>query len=131
MDPIVSLKAIAAVGGLVNVHAKDTYLDRPEIERTGVIAVPDGGPPPWRFTTVGYGHDTQFWRSFVNELRGHGFDGVLSVEHEDELAPIEEALRRAAEVLRGCIWSDPLEDFGWLAGTDPPNPSPDAGGEHT
>jgi sugar phosphate isomerase/epimerase len=128
MDPIVSMRAIAAAGGLFAVHAKDTYLDRAQIERTGVIAVPHEGPASWRFTTLGYGHDLQFWRSFVNELRLAGYDGVLSVEHEDELAPIDEALSRAVEVLRSCIWSAPAEDFGWLEGNDPPHPSPNRGG---
>jgi sugar phosphate isomerase/epimerase len=131
MDPIVSMRAIAAAGGLFAVHAKDTYLDRTQIERTGVIAVPHGGPASWRFTTLGYGHDLQFWRSFVNELRVAGFDGVLSVEHEDELAPNEEALRRSSEILHSCIWSAPAEDFGWLEGNDPPHPSPNQGGRTT
>jgi sugar phosphate isomerase/epimerase len=128
MDPIVSLKAIAAAGALFNVHIKDTYLDRTEIERTGVIAVPHDGPRPWRFATVGSGHDLQFWKAFVGHLRVAGFDGVLSVEHEDELAPTEEALRRSVEVLRSCVWAGPAEDFGWLEDTDPPHPSPNREG---
>ena len=54
----------------------------------------------WRFTTLGYGHDLGFWRAFVGELRSVGYDGVLSVEHEDPLAPIDEALERSVEILK-------------------------------
>jgi sugar phosphate isomerase/epimerase len=126
MDPLVAVRAIAQAGALFNVHAKDTYLDRPAIERNGVIATEPGAPhASWRFATVGYGHDLRFWRAFVNELRSLGWDGVVSVEHEDELAPIDEALVRSVHTLRACIWDGPADGYGWLEGTDPPHPSPD------
>lgn len=126
IDPLVSLRAIAAAGALFNVHVKDTALDWAEVERTGVLAVPaEGARPPWRFTTTGHGHGARFWRSFFDELRALGYEGVLSVEHEDELAPVEEALARTAELLRACSWRDSASAAAWLDGHDPPYPNPD------
>ena len=81
----------------------------------------------WRFTTLGYGHDLGFWREFVGELRSVGFDGVLSVEHEDPLAPIDEALERSVEILRSSIWREPSAETAWLVDDDPPYTATTAG----
>jgi sugar phosphate isomerase/epimerase len=126
IDPIVSVRAIAAAGALFNVHVKDTVLDRAEIARTGVLAIPaEGARAPWRFGTVGHGHGARFWCAFFDELGALGYDGVLSVEHEDELAPVEEALARTFEFLRACVWRDSASAAAWLEGHDPPYPNPD------
>jgi sugar phosphate isomerase/epimerase len=126
IDPITSLRAIASARALVNVHVKDTALDRSEIARTGVIAVPHGDqPPPWRFATVGHGHDAGFWQQFFDELRALGYRGVLSVEHEDALAPVEEALARSVEFIRSCTWREDASQAAWLEAHDPPYPNPD------
>jgi sugar phosphate isomerase/epimerase len=126
IDPIVALRAIAAAGALFNVHVKDTVLDRAEIARTGAIAVPaEGARAPWRFGTVGHGHGAEFWCGFFDELRALGFEGVLSVEHEDELAPVEEALAHTLTFLRACAWRDSASAAAWLEGHDPPYPNPD------
>lgn len=127
MDPLAALRTVAAAGALFNVHAKDTFLDAPEIARTGVLAA--GLPPsvrqPWHFTTLGHGHDLGFWRQFVNELRAWEWDGALCVEHEDEQAPIDEALARSVAVLRAAVWRDSDRGLSWLEAHDPPFPHPD------
>jgi sugar phosphate isomerase/epimerase len=126
INPITSLRAIATAGGLLNIHVKDTALDHDQISRTGVIAVPETGQQaPWRFTTVGHGHDPVFWKSFFDELTTLGYEGVLSVEHEDELAPVEEALVRSLEFIRSCTWRENASGATWLEAHDPPYPNPD------
>ena len=125
MDPLVSLRAIAAAGALFNVHIKDLTYDRAALARDGVLAVPAGGPGcPWRFTTVGRGHGPEFWCAFLDLLEELGYGGVLSVEHEDELAPTEEALARSIEFLRTCVWREQASATPWLQDHDPPYPSP-------
>ena len=127
MDPLVSLRAVAAAGALFNVHIKDLAFDRPTLDRDGVLAIPaPGSPAPWRFTTVGRGHGAEFWCAFLDLLTELGYEGVLSVEHEDELAPVEEALARSLEFLRGCAWRGRAADAAWLEGHDPPYPKPTA-----
>jgi sugar phosphate isomerase/epimerase len=107
---------------LFHVHAKDTFIDPLVVARAGVLenASHTAVERAWRFTTLGYGHDLGFWREFVGELRSVGFDGVLSVEHEDPLAPIDEALERSVEILRSCIWREPSAETAWLVDDDPP-----------
>ena len=72
----------------------------------------------WRFATIGHGHDLVFWRGLVSQLRAVGYDGVLSVEHEDALAPIDAALKRSVSILESCIWREPSAQLSWLS--DPP-----------
>ncbi|HSR72984.1 MAG TPA: hypothetical protein VLL72_11440, partial [Kiloniellales bacterium] len=54
----------------------------------------------WNYVTLGYGHGEDFWRAFCLALRRAGYDGVLSIEHEDmALAPME-GMRKSVELLR-------------------------------
>src|SRR2546427_3228264 len=41
-------------------------------------------------STVGYGHDMDFWGDLVSTLQMVGYDDVLSIEHEDSLMSIDE-----------------------------------------
>ena len=52
----------------------------------------------WIFRTVGYGHGPEFWRAFVSELRLAGYDGVISIEHEDSLAERERGVYEGGEL---------------------------------
>jgi len=61
----------------------------------------------WIFRTVGYGHDLKFWRDFVSTLRLSGYDGVLSMEHEDSLMSLREGLLKGVAALQEVILSDP------------------------
>ena len=51
----------------------------------------------WNFRTLGRGHDAAFWRAFLISIRATGYDGVLSIEHEDRsmdpVDGVEEAAR--------------------------------------
>ena len=50
--------------------------------------------------TLGYGHGDDFWRAFCLALRRVGYDGALSIEHEDmSLSPME-GIRKSVELLR-------------------------------
>ena len=57
----------------------------------------------WIFRTVGYGHGEDFWRNFVSELRLAGYDGVLSIEHEDSLMSVEEGFAKAVAFLKDVL----------------------------
>jgi sugar phosphate isomerase/epimerase len=49
----------------------------------------------------------------VSALRIVGYDGVLSIEHEDGLASIDEGLARAVEVLRAVVLREPASAMWW------------------
>jgi sugar phosphate isomerase/epimerase len=68
-------------------HAKDTELIPEALYQHGFIANgfgrrPIGGDGWWRFTLPGYG--AVDWGRYIGALREVGFDGILSVEHEDD-----------------------------------------------
>jgi sugar phosphate isomerase/epimerase len=47
-------------------------------------------------------------------LRCKGYDGVLSIEHEDRYMSVFEGLTRATEYLRGVLIREPA-NAGWSA----------------
>lgn len=116
IDVISAIRTLGRHGAIFHVHAKDTYVDRANIRLNGNI-----DPKPyagvvdraWTFRTVGYGHAEQTWKEIVSELRLAGFEGVLSIEHEDMLLSIEEGLGRAVEMLRRCRVTEPPATPWW------------------
>lgn len=108
IDPILAIRELA--GAIYHVDAKDTLLDPHHIARNGVLDMPPSGAPadrPWFFRSVGDGHDLLFWKRFVAALRLAGYDGTISIEHEDPLASADEGLIRAIHTLRAAILSEP------------------------
>ncbi len=67
----------------------------------------------WTFRTVGYGHGEELWRRLVSMLRAVGYDHVLSIEHEDVLASVDEGLERAVALLRGVLLREPAGEMWW------------------
>jgi len=108
MDPLEVVRALGPAVG--HVHAKDTRLDPRNAALNGYL---DTTPPlvptrrPWVFRAVGYGHDAGWWRDFVSVLQMQGYDGVLSIEHEDPLMDLEEGTRKAAEFLHPIVFNPP------------------------
>jgi sugar phosphate isomerase/epimerase len=104
MDP---LQVIAALGPAIHhVHLKDTALVPAEVALAGVLdlrTMEDPAHRAWNFRTVGRGHDRAWWTAFVRALRSVGYDGSLSIEHEDRsddaLAGVEESAALARGVL--------------------------------
>ena len=58
----------------------------------------------WLFRSVGWGHDELEWKRIVSALRLSGYDYVMSIEHEDALASVDEGLRRGG---RSAVAGDP------------------------
>ncbi|MGN1128950.1 MAG: sugar phosphate isomerase/epimerase, partial [Candidatus Flemingiibacterium sp.] len=61
----------------------------------------------WIFRSLGYGHDLGVWKDMMSALRLVGYDGPISIEHEDSLMSIDEGLRKAVEFLKQVIISEP------------------------
>ena len=108
IDPLVAIRDLA--GAIYHVDAKDTHIDPHLVARNGVLDVPPGMAPadrPWFFRSVGDGNGLLFWRRFVAALRMAGYDGVISIEHEDALASTDEGIARAVATLRAAILTEP------------------------
>ncbi len=111
------ISAIRLLGDAIfHVHAKDTQLFGANLPLTGVLDTKpytDERNRGWIFRTVGYGHGVEWWKDFVSTLRLFGYDGVLSIEHEDSLVSAEEGLRKAAAFLNDLVLRDQPSVAWW------------------
>jgi sugar phosphate isomerase/epimerase len=104
MDPIKSVRALK--GAIWHVHAKDCRIYPMNSEVNGVLdtkSYTDEINRSWIFRTVGYGHGADFWNDFVSTLRMAGYDGALSIEHEDSLMSNKEGLEKAVAFLKSVL----------------------------
>jgi len=114
IDPIRALRALE--GAIHHVHAKDTGIDATNTSINGALDTKHYGDEKnraWIFRTVGYGHGEDFWRDFVSTLRLCGYDGTLSMEHEDSLMSPSEGLRKGVEFLREIVIREPKGAVTW------------------
>lgn len=108
IDPVAVVRALQ--DAIFHVHAKDSLVDPINASVNGVLdtkSYADEIHRSWIFRTVGYGHDMKFWKDLVSALRLVGYDGVLSMEHEDSLMSLREGLLKGVAALREVILSDP------------------------
>ena len=111
------MRVLGQAGAIFHAHAKDVYLDRANISVNGVLDTKSYSrfaDRSWSFRSVGYGQDEKFWRDFVSALRIAGYDGVLSIEHEDGLASIDEGLAKAVDVLQRVLLRDQPAEMWWV-----------------
>jgi len=104
IDPIQAVRILG--DAIYHVHAKDTQIYPANLPRSGVLDMKkytDERNRAWIFRTVGYGHDAGWWKEFISTLRMYGYDGVLSIEHEDSLMAPEEGLEKAVRFLQQLI----------------------------
>ena len=94
----------ALAGSIFHVHAKDVRVNRRIAARDGLLdptPIDRAQDRAWNYVTLGLGHPQgeAFWADFVYQLRAAGYDGVLSIEHEDTLVSAREGVARAAALL--------------------------------
>ena len=115
IDPVLAIRALK--GAIYHFHAKDTVIDQYNTALNGVLDTKSFGDiaeRSWVFRTVGYGHGEDTWRAIFSELRKVGYNGIISIEHEDGLMTSKEGLEKAIEVLkRTIIFDDEQIDMFW------------------
>ena len=102
IDAVEAIRVLAEAGAIHHVHAKDTAIDPARRRRIGVLDTTPSAFPErraWTFRTVGFGQGEQVWRDIVSELQLNGYDGSVSIEHEDRLLTVEDGLAKAVELL--------------------------------
>ena len=114
IDPV---EAIRTLGEAVFfVHGKDVRLDKTNIAKNGVL---DTKPysdiinRAWVFRTLGYGNDYKMWKDIISMLKTVGYDGVISIEHEDSLMTSKEGLSKAISFLREVLIKETLTEIWW------------------
>ena len=106
-DPIAAAHSLG--DAIYYVHAKDTWID-PQISGVnGIIdttIATDFENRAWSYITLGRGHDESWWKAFVGALREAGYDGVLSIEHEDPAQSAEAGVEESVMLLRRVLASE-------------------------
>lgn len=107
-DPIAAIEALGPA--IFHVHAKDTRIDPRNLalnSRLETRPSVQARERSWNYVTLGYGHGEDFWRAFCLALRRVGYDGVLSIEHEDMALSPMEGMRKSVELLKRVAIVEP------------------------
>jgi sugar phosphate isomerase/epimerase len=57
----------------------------------------------WHFAAVGAGRPLEEWWALLSALRAAGYDGVVSIEHEDPKLTAEASIEASAMALREAL----------------------------
>ncbi len=109
--------AITTLGeAIFHFHAKDVAILPENKARNGVLdtkSYAQMAERSWLFRSVGWGHGESDWKAIVSALRLAGYDGVLSIEHEDALLSIHEGLSAAVDMLSRVVVREPPIEPWW------------------
>jgi sugar phosphate isomerase/epimerase len=103
-DPLVAAEALGEA--VYHVHAKDTMVNAPVQATTSLLengSLMDIPARSWSYITLGFGHGEEWWRQFCYRLKMAGYDGWLSIEHEDVLLNSLEGLEKSVALLKGVM----------------------------
>lgn len=104
IDPKEAIRALK--GAIHHFHAKDTLIDENNCKVNGVLDNKSYGDilnRSWVFRTVGYGHGKEVWNDIISMLKTIGYDGAISIEHEDGLMSPKEGLEKAVAFLKEVL----------------------------
>jgi len=116
IDITEAIRALGEVDAIHHVHAKDTKVYEERAKTKGVLdttSYADVEDRSWLFRSVGYGHGEEHWKDVVSTLRIVGYDGALSIEHEDALTSSREGLEKGVDVLDRAVFETQPGDAFW------------------
>lgn len=114
IEPVAAIRYLGENNALYYFHAKDTKIDPINTARNGVLDTKhyaDEIHRSWIFRSVGYGHGAEVWKDMMSALRMIGYDGPISIEHEDSLMSVGEGLGKAISMLKETMM---FEDNGGM-----------------
>ena len=103
-DPLIAAEKLGEA--VYHVHAKDAMLNGPVqattslLENGSLLNIPGRS---WSYITLGFGHGEEWWRAFCYRLKMGGYDGWLSIEHEDVMLNSFEGLAKSVALLQGVM----------------------------
>lgn len=109
-DPLAAIDALGPA--IYHTHAKDAFINGPVCATTSRLengSLMDIPARAWSYITLGYGNGESWWRDFCYRLRMVGYDGWLSIEHEDVMLGREEGVRKSVELLANVMPSEPSD----------------------
>ncbi len=117
IDPVEAARVLGDAGCIYHVHGKDTGIDAHNTRINGTLDAKSYGDVhnrSWVFRTCGYGHGDEFWKPFVSMLRLKGYDGVISIEHEDCMMSVQEGFEKAVAYLRSVLIKESAGEAWWF-----------------
>ena len=97
-------------------HAKDTEINEDAMNKNGFFnpATSFGHPDaPFHFRIPGNGTDDALWKKTMTALAEINYDGVISIEHEDNSRGQEEGIRKTVEFLNHVLIRETRTDCWW------------------
>jgi sugar phosphate isomerase/epimerase len=104
IDPVTTVRALGDHIGFV--HGKDTVVHADRVAMHGVLDFrwPSAADTtPWHFCAVGRGRSAGEWRELLQAVRDAGYDGPVSIEHEDPTLDPEAGIEASLEALRAAM----------------------------
>lgn len=114
MDPATVIRELK--DAIYHVHAKDVRVDPINTAINGVLDTKhysDEINRSWIFRTIGYGNDLAYWKNIFSTLRAIGYDGAVSIEHEDSLVNRFEGLEKAIRVIKDSLIFEEKTEMWW------------------
>ena len=114
IDPVAAIRYLG--DAIYFFHAKDTKIDPINNAANGVLDTKPYGDEinrAWIFRSVGYGHAHQVWKDMMSNLRMVGYDGCISIEHEDSLMTPAEGLSKAIAMLKDVMMFEDKGPMWW------------------
>ncbi len=116
IDPVEATRVLGEAGCIYHVHGKDTGIDGYNTRVNGTLDAKSYGDlahRSWIFRTCGWGHSDEFWKPFISMLKRVGYDGVISIEHEDAYMSVQEGFEKAVAYLRGVLIREQAGQAWW------------------
>lgn len=110
IDPAQAARYLAKEDCLFHFHAKDAMIDAANVSYFGLTDMQSFGNAygrGWQFRTIGFGHDLKTWADIFSTLRAVGYDGAISIEHEDSYMSVAEGLDKAVANLKQVMMFQP------------------------
>jgi sugar phosphate isomerase/epimerase len=107
IEPVEAIKVLKGI--IFHFHAKDTHIDKANTRVNGVLDTTTMDRPSdrsWLFRGVGFGHGSIEWREIITALRLVGYDGAISIEHEDAFMSRDEGLAKAVSLLQNIVMEE-------------------------
>ena len=116
IDATEAIRFLGERDAIHHVHAKDTEVYEVRSRVKGVLdttGYAEEADRSWLFRSIGYGHGEGHWNDVVSTLRMVGYEGALSIEHEDSLTSSREGLEKAVDVLDRAVFETEPGDAYW------------------
>lgn len=97
---------MALKGHIYHFHAKDSRAEKFKSGYTTMLDTKDDAnfkERSWNYVTLGYGHDELWWKNLLALMSMNGYDGVLSIEHEDQSMSQIDGVEKSVDFLKRIL----------------------------